>query len=773
MKIDTQFVGMTALQRLAQDVRCSPRLRRRLATGLCGLIFARANILGVTGPFGASVTAGVPMEDTVAVCIGAVLGYLLAPNPSEQLGFALLCLLCAAAKLLAGQRWWQQRQWAGWAAAGLSVLLVGLPVCFLTAASPSDWMLLASQAVLASAAAWFVSALFVAGSPAPARRGRVADASLMVCLCILAGGLAGLKLAGVSVGCVASVLLAVGAGYALGGSVGAAVGASAGLAVAFVSGDFGVSVALYALGGMFAGIFRPLGRMGSAVSFVLCSGFVMLSTGRQMPLSSFVEVTLGTMAFIALPERAFSRLSRAFAPAGEETAALCRSISQRLRQAETALAEIGEATRKVAGRLEEKAAPEQMSLPEAVAAQVCRHCPKNTLCWAQCYGETQGVIAGLLDRARRDMLPDGSGLPEWFLQRCGQSGALAEAADRVYHSYASRRAAHGRAVRVRSIVTDQFDGMAMFLAGLESHLSGNIPAGPVTVSRIREAFSRWGTEPLSLVCLLVRGRRLEVEAHLPAEAARRTDLKQLARLVGEATNRSFALPELVGEGLEVRVLLSERNRYKLQVQADQTSQKEGTVCGDTWRSFSAPDGRCHVILSDGMGCGGGAALDSAMSVSLLSRLVQAGADYDSALRMVNSALLVKSGEESLATVDVSAVDLYTGRVDFYKAGAVPTVVRRGTKGGSVEAVSTPAGILNGVGFAHSSLTLQEGDWLVMMSDGATASGVDWVTREVEDYTGSDPGELARRLARAARLRRTDGRSDDITVICALMEAEHY
>jgi len=81
--------------------------------------------------------------------------------------------------------------------------------------------------------------------------------------------------------------------------------------------------------------------------------------------------------------------------------------------------------------------------------------------------------------------------------------------------------------------------------------------------------------------------------------------------------------------------------------------------------------------------------------------------------------------------------------------------------------------LGGVSFEKSTLTLKEGDWLVMMSDGATAAGVDWIAQELEAYQGDDPAELAQKLTRAARLRRTDGRRDDITVICAVMEAESY
>ena len=95
-------------------------------------------------------------------------------------------------------------------------------------------------------------------------------------------------------------------------------------------------------------------------------------------------------------------------------------------------------------------------------------------------------------------------------------------------------------------------------------------------------------------------------------------------------------------------------------------------------------------------------------------------DYTAALKIVNSALLVKSGEESLSTVDIAAVNLYTGQAHFYKAGAAPTFIRRGSRTGMVESTSLPAGILTAVEFEKSSVQLRDGDLIVMVSDGATA-----------------------------------------------------
>lgn len=68
----------------------------------------------------------------------------------------------------------------------------------------------------------------------------------------------------------------------------------------------------------------------------------------------------------------------------------------------------------------------------------------------------------------------------------------------------------------------------------------------------------------------------------------------------------------------------------------------GSLCGDHCTYFNDGLGRMVMIVSDGMGSGGRAAVDGAMAAGILAKLAKAGISFDCALRIVNSALLVKS-----------------------------------------------------------------------------------------------------------------------------------
>ncbi len=96
----------------------------------------------------------------------------------------------------------------------------------------------------------------------------------------------------------------------------------------------------------------------------------------------------------------------------------------------------------------------------------------------------------------------------------------------------------------------------------------------------------------------------------------------------------------------------------------------------------------------------------------------------------------------------------------------PTFVVKAGKTGIVESVSLPAGILQGVAFEKSGVTLHNGDVVVMVSDGAVATGHDWLKSELAGNHAAGMQQLCERLAVTAKMRRGDGHDDDITVFAA-------
>ena len=126
--------------------------------------------------------------------------------------------------------------------------------------------------------------------------------------------------------------------------------------------------------------------------------------------------------------------------------------------------------------------------------------------------------------------------------------------------------------------------------------------------------------------------------------------------------------------------------------------------------------------------------------------------------------MVKSGDESLSTLDVVSVDLYSGETEFHKAGAALSFIRKNGEMYRVETPSLPVGILSDVSFTCTADMLSSDDIIVMVSDGAVACGEDWIEHIIMSWEDKSMQELAHLINDEATARRHDGHDDDITVI---------
>ena len=116
-----------------------------------------------------------------------------------------------------------------------------------------------------------------------------------------------------------------------------------------------------------------------------------------------------------------------------------------------------------------------------------------------------------------------------------------------------------------------------------------------------------------------------------------------------------------------------------------------TQSGDSAECFADGKGNVYMLLSDGMGSGSRAKIDSSFSCSMLSKMLKAGIDLDASLEMLNTSLLVKSTDESFATLDLCRIDLNTGDVLTCKAGGSGTYVRCGDVFTAIKEEGLPLG----------------------------------------------------------------------------------
>lgn len=141
------------------------------------------------------------------------------------------------------------------------------------------------------------------------------------------------------------------------------------------------------------------------------------------------------------------------------------------------------------------------------------------------------------------------------------------------------------------------------------------------------------------------------------------------------------------------------------------------VNGDNFALFTKEDGRYHICLSDGMGSGPSASKESDMVVDLMQKFIEAGFPRDTAIRIMNSAMVLKGEDESYSTLDFAELDLYTGNLEMTKIGAAASFLKHKQEVTCLSCASLPAGVDASYEGEPLHAKMTNGDFLVMVTDG--------------------------------------------------------
>lgn len=744
-------------------------LLTQLLWGVFCYLVAAGNMLEGLSPFGAALVAACPEKLLVVTAIGAAGGSLFPAGVAMSMKYAAAVMITAVARwaFFGGKL---LRYSSGWAPilAGLSLLAPSLLVELTGDWTGYDLFLSVAEAFLAAGAAYFFSR-----SLELLRQGlhsiRRSDALCgLVSLCIFLLSLCAFCIGDFSLGrcgaCLAVLLCAM-----WGESSGCIAGAACGTAIALAFFPDVSALGGLALCGLLAGTFSHVSKFACCAAFVLSNGLYCLLThspAQAVPL--LLESGLASMLFMFIPLRSLQKLrSRAFARMVQDKGR--QLLLYRVEDASHALRDIAAHTRQVSQQLNRLRTGSIEELYQCAIDEVCRQCSQNVTCWQKQFSDSMNCFNHFTELLRNK----GAITMEDFLyplnSQCPHKEDLLEVINSRYEGFLHKEGLRRKVAQVRGVVTDQFEGMADMLTAFGQELLEIQPCEPQLLEKIKNYLESLSADIQEVDCHRSPQQQFFLQFSLPQYQLARLDQDKLLEDLGELLGCTLDEPDILPCGQRLRIHLRELANYWLDVAHSQHICQDSGICGDSCDSFTDRKAVAHLLISDGMGSGSGAAVDSQLTSSLIRRLLQANVAYGPALKIVNSALLVKSGEESLATVDLAAVDLYSGRADFYKAGAAPTFVRRHQHTGCVEPMTLPVGILNAVDVEKRSVQLSAGDLVVMVSDGATTSGTEWIRHSIDRFRPEDGLQsLCDDIVTTARHKRSDNRDDDITVLAAML-----
>jgi stage II sporulation protein E len=241
------------------------------------------------------------------------------------------------------------------------------------------------------------------------------------------------------------------------------------------------------------------------------------------------------------------------------------------------------------------------------------------------------------------------------------------------------------------------------------------------------------------------------------------DIAKLTASVSSILDCDMSLPDITGDNGVTRISFAELPAFTAE-SAVFSASASGEYSGDSCDIFDVGGSEKYLVLSDGMGTGKRARLDSSFTVSLSRKLLTSGLSLTTVHRLVSSMLRVKGWEESFATMDILRLDLCGGRASLLKAGAVSSRLCRDGAVIPLGEISFPAGILSDCPPDKCEIKLFDGDIIIMTSDGADEDSAQLIAQTAAEDNGHDINELVQHLGKIILERRQGTRADDLTVM---------
>ena len=252
--------------------------------------------------------------------------------------------------------------------------------------------------------------------------------------------------------------------------------------------------------------------------------------------------------------------------------------------------------------------------------------------------------------------------------------------------------------------------------------------------------------------------------------------RELASILEEFSGQMENATDITGDWEEQIIITRnaatfrfvEEGKYRMLHGVAKAAKGGELISGDNFTIHEGLPRQVIMSLSDGMGSGPLANEDSSKVVELTQQLLETGFSARSALKLVNTVLLLAGTEQNPATLDLCCVDLYTGVLEAMKLGAVPTFIVGHDGVEVLEAGDLPMGVVKTVEPVLLSRKMWDNDRIIMVSDGVLEAlpgeNKEETLKDFLEGTGTgNPQEMAERILEfAGSFEEQPG--DDMTVL---------
>lgn len=638
----------------------------------------------------------------------------------------------------------------------------------------------------------------------------VMGASLL--LAIASNSLGQLSVFGFSIRNIISILIILVMGWKNGMLVGGTAGITIGTVQGILNGQTPVMLAAYAISGLMAGILNRLGKVGVIVGFII--GNILLSyvaNGGNIEVIKFQEILIAALGLLAMPKTQRIKISKILSEPmllpetttrtleeNKETvdklSTMSETISQMAKEYENAAATI------VTDEELEKQEQENREIFEEELKNVLEDKEENLL-YDDLYNNKENIldeIFAILVKnevlVRKDLIEIFANHNNYIVgfskddDETNARNDIDEALRAINSSYRISKLNFVWKKKLnenKKTMSAQLSGVSEAIKDLANQITKDEDdkfAGEK--EQIKKFLEEKDVILKDISIKQDEAGRFMINIYTgicDTVDAKDCNVKQTQRIIEKVLQEKLVLQKqkcgLRENDDTCCYYFTSEDKYLLQVGISKTKKENSIISGDTTIQTRLEDGKYLVAISDGMGSGPEARKSSKIAIKMLERLLKSGFNNDTAMKLINTTVSANTDDDMYATLDANIFDLYCGNMKFIKNGACPTFVKRNDKIEVLKAVALPTGILNNIDLVEYNYDLQDGDVILMCSDGILDSVTQyqnkelWIEEMLEDIETEDSQRIADLILQEAIDNCYGKEKDDMTVIVCKVQAK--
>lgn len=399
----------------------------------------------------------------------------------------------------------------------------------------------------------------------------------------------------------------------------------------------------------------------------------------------------------------------------------------------------------------------------SAASLVCGNCNRCSL-----YGESAGEDNYFLYYLIRAFEVNGvigiEDMPALFQQTCFHKNEYLKQLNRSLGRATMNLSWKNKFMESRDAVIVQFRELASIIEEFSVQMEQAMDVTVLKEKAIRKAYRKHAVQVENMLLLEYENRQREAYITMKSTHGTCLTAKEAANILGQAMGRKKWYPAREGKAIVTRqsgtFRFLEEGKYRMLHGVARVPKQGQQVSGDNYTFFKNLGGQEMISLADGMGSGEVACQESRQVIELIEQLLEAGFSVRSAVKLVNTVLLLAGPEQHPAAVDCILVDLNSGMLESMKLGAAGSFIMGQNGVEILESGDLPVGVLNPIEPVLISKKLWNDDRIIMVSDGV-----------LDALPGERKEEVMKEFLQSAGLARPQVLADQILAFALSFGAE--